>query len=222
MAPRRTVLPSLLRRAISPNCRALRAIATRKRMTTLRWVLPKHLKRRGLGRRSGQEAPARQARRQTQSPRRGRSRDRDECCRVRRNRRRRRFRRRAGFQRTGPCGSRSKTLRLLHRQTTTSQPKSRRRSAHRGRRRPLTEILAETVAEIAAAAAVEDSAPAEVPAAVAPAAEEEASASARPTRRKPVAIDVPVVPVVSSTVADEAKAEEKPKRAGWWQRKGFF
>ncbi len=47
MAPRRTVLPSPLRRAISPNRRALRAIATRKRMTTLLWVLPKHLKRLG-------------------------------------------------------------------------------------------------------------------------------------------------------------------------------
>ena len=75
------------------------------------------------------------------------------------------------------------------------------------------------------AAAVEDFAPAEAQTsapAAAPATEEEAPANVRPTRRKPVAIDAPVVPVVSSTVADEAKAEEKPKRAGWWQRKGFF
>ncbi|BCG73670.1 ribonuclease E [Mesorhizobium sp. 113-1-2] len=52
----------------------------------------------------------------------------------------------------------------------------------------------------------------------------EEPAKARPSRRKPAAIDAPVVPVVSSTVADEpeAKTEEKPKRAGWWQRKGFF
>lgn len=52
----------------------------------------------------------------------------------------------------------------------------------------------------------------------------EEPAKARPSRRKPVAIDAPVVPVVSSTVADEpeAKTEEKPRRAGWWQRKGFF
>lgn len=44
----------------------------------------------------------------------------------------------------------------------------------------------------------------------------------RPSRRKPVPVDAPVEPIVSSTVAEEEKAEEKPKRAGWWQRKGFF
>ncbi|MFA6155445.1 ribonuclease E/G [Mesorhizobium sp.] len=57
----------------------------------------------------------------------------------------------------------------------------------------------------------------------APAAAEE-TPKARPSRRKPAAADGPVVPVVSSTVPDEpaAKAEDKPKRAGWWQRKGFF
>ncbi|UVK45131.1 ribonuclease E/G [Mesorhizobium sp. AR07] len=52
----------------------------------------------------------------------------------------------------------------------------------------------------------------------------EAAPKARPSRRKAAAVDAPVVPVVSSTVADEpaAKTEDKPKRAGWWQRKGFF
>ena len=54
------------------------------------------------------------------------------------------------------------------------------------------------------------------------AAEAEPAANAHPTRRKPQSIDAPVVPVVSSNVSDEAKAEDKPKRAGWWQRKGFF
>jgi ribonuclease E len=47
-------------------------------------------------------------------------------------------------------------------------------------------------------------------------------AKVRPSRRKPVPVDAPVEPIVSSTVADEEKTEEKPKRAGWWQRKGFF
>ncbi|TIV45646.1 MAG: hypothetical protein E5V88_33610 [Mesorhizobium sp.] len=50
----------------------------------------------------------------------------------------------------------------------------------------------------------------------------EAPVNAHPTRRKPQSIDAPVVPVVSSNLSQEAKAEEKPKRAGWWQRKGFF
>ncbi|RWF50801.1 MAG: hypothetical protein EOS66_20890, partial [Mesorhizobium sp.] len=61
------------------------------------------------------------------------------------------------------------------------------------------------------------------PAPAAPAAAEaEPAANAHPTRRKPQSIDAPVVPVVSSNVSEEAKTEDKPKRAGWWQRKGFF
>lgn len=77
------------------------------------------------------------------------------------------------------------------------------------------EPAAETPAEPAAAEpepAVAASAPTEA----------EAPVNAHPTRRKPQSTDAPVVPVVSSSVTDEAKAEEKPKRAGWWQRKGFF
>lgn len=105
--------------------------------------------------------------------------------------------------------------------TPAEKPKKKRASRAK---KAAAEIPAETVAEVPAAAAVEDiaSVEAQTPAPAAPAAEEQAPANARPTRRKPVAIDAPVVPVVSSTVADEAKAEEKPKRAGWWQRKGFF
>ncbi|MCV3209677.1 Rne/Rng family ribonuclease [Mesorhizobium sp. YC-39] len=104
---------------------------------------------------------------------------------------------------------------------SAEKPKKKRASRSK---KAAVEVAAETVAE---AAPVEDAAPAEattpVPAPAAPAVEEEeAPANARPTRRKPVAIDAPVVPVVSSTVAEEAKTEEKPKRAGWWQRKGFF
>ena len=54
----------------------------------------------------------------------------------------------------------------------------------------------------------------------APAAEEQPT---RPSRRRAGAtdIDAPVVPKVSSNVT-EAATEEKPKRAGWWQRKSFF
>lgn len=98
------------------------------------------------------------------------------------------------------------------------KPKKKRASRAK---KAVAEVSAKTVAEVPAAAPVEEAAPAKVetPAPVAPVDEE---APARPTRRKAVAADTPVVPVVSSSVADEAKAEEKPKRAGWWQRKGFF
>lgn len=81
---------------------------------------------------------------------------------------------------------------------------------------------AEVVAEEPAA---EAEAPVETPATASDeAAAVEKAPKARPSRRKPAAVDAPVVPVVSSTVAEEpaAKAEDKPKRAGWWQRKGFF
>lgn len=98
------------------------------------------------------------------------------------------------------------------------KPKKKRASRAK---KAVAEVSAETAAEVPATAPVEEVAPAKVetPAPVAPVEEE---APARPTRRKAVAADTPVVPVVSSSVADEAKAEEKPKRAGWWQRKGFF
>jgi ribonuclease E len=61
------------------------------------------------------------------------------------------------------------------------------------------------------------------------------TAKPRRARRKPAAAAAPVEPVVSSIVTGEtvtgeastgetgtAPTEEKPKRAGWWQRKGFF
>ncbi len=57
-------------------------------------------------------------------------------------------------------------------------------------------------------------------------AEEAPAEKPKRTRRKAVAADVPAEPVVSSAVAETdaaaAPAEEKPKRGGWWQRKGFF
>jgi ribonuclease E len=91
-------------------------------------------------------------------------------------------------------------------------------------------------AEETPAPAVDASAetPAETPvveeAAVAPV--EAKPAKPRASRRKPAAAaETAAAPVVSSTIAyapadvaekTEEKAEEKPKRAGWWQRKGFF
>ncbi|TJW47524.1 MAG: ribonuclease E/G [Mesorhizobium sp.] len=97
------------------------------------------------------------------------------------------------------------------------KPKKPRRAAKP--KKAAAEAVAETVTEAAPEAAIEAAAPAET-AEAAPT--KEAPATARPARRKPAAVDAPVVPVVSSNVADEAKTEDKPKRAGWWQRKGFF
>ncbi|RRI00894.1 Rne/Rng family ribonuclease [Mesorhizobium tamadayense] len=98
----------------------------------------------------------------------------------------------------------------------TEKPKKKPRRASRAKK-AVEEKVAETAPEPAAELPA-DSVVAE-PAASASA---EAAVNARPTRRKPQPIDAPVVPVVSSNVSEEAKAEEKPKRAGWWQRKGFF
>jgi ribonuclease E len=52
----------------------------------------------------------------------------------------------------------------------------------------------------------------------------QAAPKARTSRRKASTSEAPAEPVVSSNIANpvEEKAEEKPKRAGWWQRKGFF
>lgn len=104
---------------------------------------------------------------------------------------------------------------------STEKPKKPRRVA-----KP-KKAAAEAVAEAAVVEAAAET-PVEAPVATAEetavASVEEEPSKARPSRRKPAAIDAPVVPVVSSIVADEpeAKTEEKPKRAGWWQRKGFF
>ena len=79
-----------------------------------------------------------------------------------------------------------------------------------------------------AAAKSEDDATAEVPAPApveaAPEPAEEAPAPRRASRRKTEASadEAPAEPKVMSTVTDEAPAEEKPKKGGWWQRRGFF
>ncbi|MDX8462617.1 Rne/Rng family ribonuclease [Mesorhizobium humile] len=98
------------------------------------------------------------------------------------------------------------------------KPKKPRRSRAK---KVAEETVAETVSEPVAEAQVAPVAAPPEPAPAAPA-EAEPAASAHPTRRKPQSVDAPVVPVVSSNVSGEAKAEDKPKRAGWWQRKGFF
>ncbi|TJW08751.1 MAG: ribonuclease E/G [Mesorhizobium sp.] len=103
---------------------------------------------------------------------------------------------------------------------STDKPKKPKRASRS--KKAVEAVAAETVAEVVTEAPVKDPAPVEpAPAATAPAASEE-EASVRSNRRKPAAVDAPVVPVISSSVSDEAKAEDKPKRAGWWQRKGFF
>lgn len=102
------------------------------------------------------------------------------------------------------------------------KPKKPRRSrAKKAAEETVAEMVSEPVAEaqVAPVAAEPEPEPADAAPAVA---EAEPGANAHPTRRKPQSIDAPVVPVVSSNVSDEAKAEDKPKRAGWWQRKGFF
>lgn len=100
------------------------------------------------------------------------------------------------------------------------KPKKPRRSRAK---KAAEEAVAETVSEPVAEAQVAPVAVEPEPAPAAPAAAEaEPAANAHPTRRKPQSIDAPVVPVVSSSVSNEAKTEDKPKRAGWWQRKGFF
>ncbi|RWD92708.1 MAG: Rne/Rng family ribonuclease [Mesorhizobium sp.] len=103
----------------------------------------------------------------------------------------------------------------------TEKPKKPRRASRSKKAVAATvaETAPEPAAELPAEPAVAE--PALAAAASAPT-DAEAPVNAHPTRRKPQSIDAPVVPVVSSNLSQEAKAEEKPKRAGWWQRKGFF
>jgi ribonuclease E len=98
---------------------------------------------------------------------------------------------------------------------------------------PVEEAKAGPSAETASSVAAEETAPAPQDTQSNGAADQEASAEAKApakptrTRRKPAATaEAPAAPVVSSVVpeTDQAAspAEEKPKRAGWWQRKSFF
>ncbi|RWM05861.1 MAG: Rne/Rng family ribonuclease [Mesorhizobium sp.] len=97
------------------------------------------------------------------------------------------------------------------------KPKKPRRASRA--KKAVAATVAETAPEPAAAPEVAEP---ELAAAASAPTGAEAPVNAHPTRRKPQSIDAPVVPVVSSSLSEEAKAEEKPKRAGWWQRKGFF
>ncbi|UDL90947.1 Rne/Rng family ribonuclease [Mesorhizobium sp. PAMC28654] len=105
----------------------------------------------------------------------------------------------------------------------TEKPKKPRRAAKP--KKTAAEVVAEPVPVIEAApeTPVEVAAPAveETPAGQA---EGPVAKAPRASRRKPAAVDAPAGPVVSSTVDEQPaeKTEEKPKRAGWWQRKGFF
>lgn len=103
---------------------------------------------------------------------------------------------------------------------STEKPKKPRRAA-KPKKAAAEVVTEEPAAEVVAEAPVETPVTASIETAAATA---DDTPKARPSRRKPAAVDAPVVPVVSSTVADEpaAKTEDKPKRAGWWQRKGFF
>ena len=76
--------------------------------------------------------------------------------------------------------------------------------------RPMTDADVEPAVEAEAAAPAPQAAP-------------EADEKQRPTRRRPDAdVGQPVVPVVSSTGPEEQAVEERPKKAGWWQRRSFF
>ncbi|PAQ10683.1 Rne/Rng family ribonuclease [Mesorhizobium temperatum] len=99
---------------------------------------------------------------------------------------------------------------------SAEKPKKPRRAAKP--KKAAADVVAETpVAE----SEISAEAPAPVPEETVVATVDE-KPKVRPSRRKPVPVDAPVEPIVSSTVAEEEKTEEKPKRAGWWQRKGFF
>jgi ribonuclease E len=109
--------------------------------------------------------------------------------------------------------------------------------AEKPKRRRTSKKAAAAAAAVEEAPAAAEAAPVEqaVPAAIEepasppvaesqPATEETPAAATRPSRRKAAASDAPAVPVVSSSVSEETAPapEDKPKRGGWWQRKGFF
>ncbi|WP_054313072.1 ribonuclease E/G [Mesorhizobium sp. 1M-11] len=93
-------------------------------------------------------------------------------------------------------------------------------------RRTAKSKKAEAAAAEAATAEVATEAPADIVIEAAPVVAKDAPAGKKPraSRRKAASAETSAAPVVSSTATAEAEevSEEKPKRAGWWQRKGFF
>jgi ribonuclease E len=88
--------------------------------------------------------------------------------------------------------------------------------AKRAPRRKVAAVVEEATASEAVAA---ETAPAEAPAAPAP--EAPAAEVAPPREEAPAPVEAPAKPsepVVTSTTS----TDEKPKKGGWWQRKGFF
>ena len=110
-------------------------------------------------------------------------------------------------------------------QAETEKPKpKRRRSPRKKKEETMAEV--ETAAPVAAEAAVDEP----VPAAVAEAetvivATTDTLAEEKPkrqSRRKKSTESAAIEPKITSLTSDAASPEEKPKKAGWWQRQGFF
>ncbi|HEV2507374.1 MAG TPA: ribonuclease E/G [Mesorhizobium sp.] len=97
------------------------------------------------------------------------------------------------------------------------KPKKPRRTAKSKKAEAAAEAAAVEVATEAAVDILVEAAPSE-------ATEAPAGKKPRASRRKTASAETTAAPVVSSTAEAEAEetAEEKPKRGGWWQRKGFF
>ncbi|MEB2846043.1 Rne/Rng family ribonuclease [Rhizobiales bacterium RZME27] len=104
-------------------------------------------------------------------------------------------------------------------------PKAR---ASRKKAAPKAEVAVEAPAEAAPVVAAEEAKPVEAaPAAVvedAPVAVTEDAEAAKPARANRGDNVASSDPVVKSTASEQkpAEGEEKPKKAGWWQRRGFF
>ncbi|PLP61050.1 ribonuclease E/G [Mesorhizobium loti] len=97
---------------------------------------------------------------------------------------------------------------------TAKSKKAEAAAAEAGADKAVTEAPADIAVEAAPVAAKGRAAAKEAPAEKKP----------RASRRKTASAEAPAAPVVSSTASAEAEeaSEEKPKRGGWWQRKGFF
>jgi ribonuclease E len=108
------------------------------------------------------------------------------------------------------------------RETPAEKPKRARRAS---KRVAAAEEPGKTVTQAADAEMLPEPPPAAAEETV-PAPLEEQAAKPRPSRRRAVAAEAAPVPeptvVSSSANTNEAEQPAKPRKAGWWQRKGFF
>ncbi len=139
-----------------------------------------------------------------------------------------------GVEAAVPAAEETQPEQAAEPEAPAEEKKPKRAPRKRTKKAPALEASADESATVAEEASLEPATNGAAPEVAEPASEdaatqeepavrEEKPVKARPARRKAAPEPVAVEPVVTSNATTEEDTESKrPKRTGWWQRKGFF